>query len=418
MKQPLLIALALIAVGLPGAMIHAQGNNALKQELNQEIDLLLPKVRLHKKARAKTQGIVLADNLAPSATAVAPSAPAVAAPSTTVQSTNTNGNANENTATAGTSTNVNVQVTDTPAQTVEATPLKESKLEKLRKNRQDMERSTEEKLVEKLESDRIAREQKRSDKTEAISFDEEKKAEAEMNKMVDIKQTQVKETTTVTAIQAQDAVIVPAAKPEPKIEAKIEKVEEQREERQQWYVGANAGMGDYAAQNVKGIYAAGLLVGVALPERIMIEGGLLFSNYDVTTVPQPNDPYSRVLRMEQRNYTLGVKYQFLNSRVRPTVGALLGYTTRSFIDPLFSRPNSQSYDAGLSVGADVIVSNNFSIGANVQYFMNLSSRIDQPPGSLAYPYNGGYAPYPCVAGGTNIDQINYYILSVSGVLRF
>jgi hypothetical protein len=419
MKLSFLIMAAVIGTALPMHAIHAQDEDALKNEINSEIDALLPKVKLHRKAkRTRSQSLQL----------VSQDAAAESGSSNTGSNTSFNANENNSAATAGTSTSVNVQVTETPTQTVEAAPLTESKLDRLKKNRLDIERSTEEKIVEKLETDRIERERRRNDKTNSITFEEEKRAEAEINKLVDgpqITQVQVKET--ITPIQAQDSVVViPPAKVEPAkeyLEADFSKVDKKPEDdRLHWFVGANAGLGDYSAQNVKGIYAAGITLGVILPERIIVEGGLLFSSYDVVAQPYYGGayPYAQQIQMDQRNYSLGVKYQLTNTRIRPVAGVAVSYTTRQFIDPMVQRPGSQGYDAALVVGADIALSETFSLGTDLRYFMNLSSRRDQgsynQAGYGGYAY--GYGPYPGVQNGSFIDEINYYVLSINALIRF
>jgi hypothetical protein len=422
MKLSLLIVLALAGTLLPTNTVLAE--DSLKAELNEEINALLPKVKLRKRSkRARSAGIILANT---QATDTASSA------GNLNSNTNTNLNNAESTssAAAGASTNVSVQVTETPAQTVEATPLSESKLDRLKKNRLEMERSTEEKIVEKLESDRIAREQKRSKKTEDLTFEDEvKKVEVESDKNVEITQIQTKDTTTITPIQAQDSVVVvPAAKSEPapvKIESSIEedftRIEKKEEGHTRWFIGGNGGYADYAAQNVKGVYAAGFILGIELPERLIVEGGMLFSSYDVIAAPSGmfGDFNARQIQMEQRNYTLGVKYQLSKTRIRPIVGALVSYTTRTFQDPFFSRPGSTGFDVAGVVGADINISDSFSLGADLRYFMNISSRRDQPnvnPSGYGYAY--GYAAYPGVQNGSYVDEINYYVISINGTFRF
>ncbi|HEX4922477.1 MAG TPA: hypothetical protein VFV50_00255, partial [Bdellovibrionales bacterium] len=392
-------------------------------ELNQEIDALLPKVKLRKKAkRTQSEGIVLANTNAQAAD---------------VNNENTNINDNKSSAGAATSTNVNVQVTETQATNVEATPLTESRLDRLKKNRLEMERSTEEKIVEKLEADRIEREKKRAAKTESLTF-EEQQALKDAEKSVEINQYQSKDTTTITPIQAQDSVVVVPQKSQTvevapvKVESTIQedfsKVEVKKEEPgvTRWFVGGNAGLSDYSAQNVKGVYAAGVTFGVELPERIIIEGGILFSSYDVVAQPTGyyingvQDIYYRTIQLEQRNYTVGAKYQFTKTRVRPVAGVLVSYTTRTFEDALIQRPSSQGYDAGLTLGADIAISDNFSLGADLRYFMNLSSRREQSSYSngWGYGYTTGYGPYPGVQDGKAVDEINYYVLGINGVIRF
>lgn len=406
----------LIGLMVSAQISWAQDDSALRNELNQEIDLLLPKVKLRKKTKRdyRSAGIVKASAQSDSA-----------AGSNSNSGGNTTLNNSESAATAGNSTNVNVQVTEAPASTVEATPLNESRLDRLKRKRLEQERANEEKLVERIETDRMEREHKRSAKTDTLTFEDKALIEAE--KSIEVNQVSTKETTVVAPVQvveeksvkSSEAVVV---KPVASIEEDFSKIEKaQPEEPTRWFIGGNAGLADYSAQNVKGIYSAGLTFGVVLPERIVVEGGVLFSSFDVVAAPTGyfGDVYARTIQMDQRNYTLGAKYQFTRTRIRPNAGVLVSYTTREFQDNWVKRPGSQGFDAGLSAGADIMLNDQFAIGADLRYMMNLSSRRDnnntQPSG---YGYNYGYGPYPGVQGGKFIDEINYFVLGINASIRF
>jgi hypothetical protein len=401
----------------------AQDDKALRNELNQEIDLLLPKVKLRKKTKRdhRSAGVVTVAAQSDSAAG----SNANNGGNATGGNTTLNNSNSESAATAGNSTNVNVQVTETQAQTVEASPLNESRLDRLKRKRLEQERANEEKLVERIESDRIEREHKRAAKTETLTFEDQALKEAE--KSIEVNQVSTKETTVVAPVQVVEEKQVKSSetvvvKPVAAIEEDFSKIEKkQPDEPTRWFVSGNAGLADYAAQNVKGIYAAGISFGVVLPERIVVEGGILFSSFDVVAQPTGyfGDVYARTIQMDQRNYTLGAKYQFTRTRIRPTAGVLVSYTTREFQDSWVKRPGSQGFDAGLSAGADIALNEQFSIGADLRYMMNLSSRRDNsnttPSG---YGYNYGYGPYPGVQGGNFIDEINYYVLGINAQIRF
>ncbi|MEQ1875465.1 MAG: outer membrane beta-barrel protein [Bdellovibrionia bacterium] len=407
----------LIGLMVSAQVSWAQDDSALRNELNQEIDLLLPKVKLRKKTKRdrRAEGVVLVNTAASDS----------AAGSNSSSGGNTNLNNSESAATAGNSTNVNVQVTEAPPSTVEASPLNESRLDRLKRKRLEQERANEEKLVERIENDRIEREHKRAAKTETLTFEDKALKEAEQS--IEVNQVQTKETTIVAPVQIAEPQPIRSSetvsvKPVASIEEDFSKIEKkQPDEPTRWYVGGNAGLADYSAQNVKGIYAAGLTFGVVLPERIIVEAGILFSSFDIVAQPTGyyGDVWARTIQMDQRNYTLGAKYQFTRTRIRPTAGVLVSYTTREFEDPIIKRPSSQGYDAGLSVGADIALNEQFAIGADLRYFMNLSSRRDNSstvPSGYGYQY--GYGSYPGVDGGKFVDEINYFVLGINASIRF
>jgi hypothetical protein len=124
-------------------------------------------------------------------------------------------------------------------------------------------------------------------------------------------------------------------------------------------------------------------------------------------------------RMTDTTISLGGKYAFLHGRVRPTVGALFAYSKRSFeninnysyvyngyYQNRQQYPDSWAVDGGLSLGADVKLSERFHIGADFRYFMNLTyDRADNPQTR----YYGNSTP---------IEELSYYIFSLSATLRF
>ncbi|MGE3974521.1 MAG: hypothetical protein AB7F59_08355 [Bdellovibrionales bacterium] len=375
----------------------ADSSSELKNELSQEIDGLYPKAALRKKA---AKDVVAQQEL-------------------DLENTKSTTIINNNYA-----PKKDVMVEEQPETLVEAAPLSESRVGKVKKARNDFEKSTEDTLVEKLEQDRIDAEKERA-----------KRAEELFTKKEELKVEPVKEEPVV-----QPIIVQPAAPVATVVAVDDAEKTKPKEERTRYYISGVGGVGDYtSAKNVKGIYAAGVAFGMVLPENIVIEASAVFSSYDVTETRY--DYYSNVyypsdVQMDQQNFSIAGKYRFLDGRVKPLVGALVSYTHRTFqnkySNPYASpygngygypyaaqnsnqnstRPDSWAIDGGLLVGADVKVSEAFFMGADVRYIMNLSYRRDKDPRDLNYygVYSNGY--------GTPIEELNYYIFTINGGFSF
>ena len=123
----------------------------------------------------------------------------------------------------------------------------------------------------------------------------------------------------VEEVDNKSEVVAPAVRSE----YKVETVEvEKKKSDAQAYVAAQAGMVNYSdASNVRANGAGGVKVGYVTANHIVIEGGFLYSNFNIeqqgfgTFSNYP--PYSN---MDQYNMTAAVKYQLLSGTFRPYVG--------------------------------------------------------------------------------------------------
>lgn len=316
-----------------------------------------------------------------------------------------------------------------PVTVIEASPLTESRAEKIRRVRQEEELRTENRLVEKLEMSRMEDEKKRVDalfgekvnvnvnSPSQLTIQNSRIEQNANNNQGDVNQSakienKSSETQAVVVDSPKATVIQPVA--QPSIQAETVKaapvvvteapapsvilvedskhssaieLKELKEEKIQnvtkSYMGASAGMGEYPdVQNVRGDYAFGLQMGKKINDRTLIEGTFLYARYQVEQFdsgPYGFDPiYPRITEMNQYGFGAAVKYQILGGTLRPLVGGLAQYSYRTFSDVQFGFANndasSHALDLGLLAGADVEVSSDFSIGLDVKYMMNVYNR--------------------------------------------
>lgn len=432
MKKTLAYAL-ILAVTSPmvvGAQtITIQRNDSLKQELNR------PAASANTQSQAQSEQVAIAKVQAETVV------PATAANTVTV-----NGQ------------NVLVQQPqaqqpqDLGAQTVEASPLRESKTEKLRKTREQLELQTEQKIVEKLEQDRMEEEQKRAEKLfgnklneqsaatatqapSALQAVEGQSAQNQGQVMVlvpaqqqPVVQAPVAQTAAVADAKKDEAKKEEVKKEEPKVDVKAEIREaladlnkkDEKSQKTKIYVFGLGGAGDYpTVKNVRGKLAAGFGVGAKVGKGLAIEADYVFSRFDIDTTNTYSYYYgyptlpSPTLEMVQNNISLLAKYNLLEGKVHPVVGGVMSYNMRSYSDKL-NRWNTrsaetQALDVGILGGLDLELSENVSVGADIRYMSNLTNNHDQ----LRNAYDG-YSLYYA----TPVEELNYYQVLVSGKVSF
>ena len=296
---------------------------------------------------------------------------------------------------------------------VEDTPLKESRAEGLRRSRMEVEAETEQRIVERLESERMRAEKERSDR---IAKALEGKAEEPAPVQPAVQQVPIVQPMQMQPIQ--QAPVVAVVEPMPVVSASSESIKDDLqpvEEKTRFYVSGLGGFGDYPGiSNIKGVYAAGVSVGMIFPERLIAEGSLLFSTYDVEPVTGYLNPvYPMIKQMDQTNVTAGVKYQIMDGRIRPTIGVLGGYTRRIYSDRQYYRSSpdvtSHAFDVGVSTGADVELSKTFSMGMDFKYFWNMTYRVDTAyQTSMVNPQQFGRP----------VEGLEYYLLTFGARLTF
>jgi hypothetical protein len=441
MKTKVLCLFALVAavVAMSSYAPAQEYNDGMKEELNQDIEQMYPK-RPRAGGQVQAQTVTtqrvqaaqpVAAQAAPAPVAVQPApAPAPVQPIYILQqpaAVPVQAQAAQPAAAAA----AQVQ----PVTTVDGDPVKEPKIESLRKQRENIERQTEDKLMERLEDDRLLSEKERADrlfnplqpaKQDATSKDEAPAAAPAAAPLAPANNGANANTAAPVA-----AVVVPssttsatatAGAPTPSdvsvLSTRAEGVEanapSEDEDKAKFFVGALGGIGSYSTNNVSGAFATGVTGKVEFGDRLGVEAGFLYSSYDWKNTcygyacPNGN---SLVKTINQYNFTGALTYNILTGRVSPVVGALVGYTRRSYNDRVTYYPNpysngsstgSSAFDGGLMVGVDIMATKNLSVGADLRYMMNLSYRTDD---ALAYYYSA--------VGANPLESLNYYIASIN-----
>lgn len=294
-----------------------------------------------------------------------------------------------------------------PPTNVEATPVKESRAEQLRKQREEVEHQTESKLIERLEDDRLLSEKERADRIFGASA-----SPTPAPAVVPAPAAPV--VAPVAIQQQQQQVVTPVMAPTEvtTVSVKHEDVIEKKDDKAKISIGGMAGLGSYpTVNNIKGAYATGLLVDLEFAERLGVEATGVYSTYDVQNLTPCLGCFNNnalVTTLNQWNFTGAFTYHVLSGRVSPVVGALAGYTRRNYSARVSFGPSSQSvtgssaFDGGFLIGVDVGATEKLTIGADIRYLMNLSYRTDDP---LAY-YNGVYIGEP-------LEGLNYYFATIN-----
>ncbi len=348
-----------------------------------------------------------------------------------------------------------------PKAYIEATPLVESKAEKLRKARQEQELYTEQTMVEKLEQSRIDDEKQRGhvlfgdklsnlskkDSVGAATADSATTASAAPAAVQQAPAPVINVVIPEQAVKAQPKAVVEkddSSTEESKLDKEMQKSElsaamaEFKDEslvkktQDSTYFSANVGMGEYPdASNVRGQYALGFAFGKLYQHKMAVEGSFMFSNYQVEqTYGGGYDPYTsafypRITDMDQYNGALGVKYYFLTGALKPMVGGLASYTYRTFKDTqlAISKDTSSSHavDVGFMVGFDLELTESFTLGLDARYLKNLTSRVNggglQKSQTTQYDQYGNYIGYN-YNNETPIEKLNYWIVGISGKSTF
>lgn len=299
------------------------------------------------------------------------------------------------------------QVQEQAPSVIEDSPLNMSAAERRRRERQGLELQTEQKIVEKLEDARMEDERARSERLFNKGFSSR-----------DQKQEQQQ----VQVVQAPAPVVVEKAEPKTDVKAEIraalDEMKPKSEEPQtQYYISGLAGMGEYPdARNVRGNMAMGFALGMVTPDRFVAEGTFQYSQYDIDTMYQGNQYSTPAFKtMTQYNFQAAAKYQLLAGRVRPVVGAIAGYTYRSYADQQYSYysgaandVSTNALDIGGLLGVDVQISTNFSIGADFRYMKNVAFR-ENSNYSRSFVYG---------RTGKSVEEFNYYLGSLVGKFTF
>lgn len=458
------LAIAFVLAAVPAAPIFAQGN--LDEEVNAELD------RLYQRSQnVKTSGqapavlVNVQTNPVVNSNPVQVSDQKTAAVSEGKVANKSDVESSVKVDSKAESLAENRSVQKQPMTVIEASPLVESRIDRLRKSRQDHETQTELSLAEKLEESRIMDERRRAEALFGDRFNIMVKDKAQVN----IQKTEnqgVSEQTIPAPIVIQQPVQQPVAQPAPqpvqpqvilqpiviqsapaakdqakspdRIEREVERAdviseqtanskqtanaltqEEPTAEGNRPYFSAIVGMGEYAnATNVRGNYSIGVGLGTKVKGNFLVEGEFLIGNSDIEqwdSGPWGWDPnYPRITAMNQYSFNGILKYQIGNSTVRPVVGGLIGYTYRTFADRQLGFANndatSHAVDFGLVLGVDFEVSKNVTIGVDYRYISNLYNRAGD---------SGFQQRFSQVIQSNNaIEKFNQQIISILGRFTF
>lgn len=377
--KKLLFCIAVLSLVSAGA----SAQKSMDDELNSELDKMYE--------QSKTQSTTTNANVsAPKAQAQVTVLPSVASP-----------------------TPVLVQAPQVQKQAVtiiEATPLVESKADRLRKARQETELVTEQKIVEKLETSRMEDEKKRAevlfgDRFNALTNNSQQVAPAATPLAAPIVAPVVVAPPVAAPVVAAP---IPAVVAAPVVVSEAPVVTEKKEDRlsrddvrqelraaldeskvkdeakkieRKTFFSLMGGMGDYNNNNITGQYALGMGFGQKINDRLIVEGQFAYSDYHVQNgdgLMYNYTIYPRISNMEQYQAILAAKYQLLGGSFRPIVGVATAYTYRQYSDIQFGNSgdtgNSSAFDLGVLCGADLEVSENFAIGLEVRYLWNVMNR--------------------------------------------
>lgn len=301
-----------------------------------------------------------------------------------------------------------VQAQKQPTTVIEATPIAESRAEKIRRNRQDVELLTEQKIVEKLEQSRMEDEKKRAD----VLFGD---------KLEPIGKTQPEKTREIVREE-----VAAAFKDEELLSSTLDSQ----------YVAGILGIGDYPdTKQIAGNYAMGVAFGSKF-DNFILEGTFLYSNYTVGGQGYYSgvvstaygygygyvNPYANngvyvpdSIDVQQYAGSLAAKVQLFDGMIKPVFGGLVSYSYRNYSwnnNTYYgyvndNKANSSAVDVGAVIGADLDLSSKYSLGLDYRYMWNLSSKV-----------NGGNTWMSGPQYGTQLEKLQYYVMSLVGRVNF
>lgn len=318
------------------------------------------------------------------------------------------------------------QIEKMPDTQVEATPLKESQADRLRKQRQGLELETEAKIVEKLESDRMESEKERMERLFGDRWKREEQAPAEQNIQVVPMVDNTNKELEYQELKNELRDMITEVKAKPVYEEEVE------EPVYNFYVSGHMGTGTYqGTDNTSGVYSIGVTGGYAFDRNASFEVSFLRSSYDIEeyNLGGGYDPYSSyygssyydvpTVTMDQTNILGAIKYSFLpDYKLRPYVGLAASYTLRNYSQESLYYGNqdyvieddSTSYDMGVQAGLDVKLSERFGFGLDMKYMKNITSSVKRNQNSYYYTFSQ--------ENSKAVEHINYMLVNLSATVYF
>lgn len=308
-------------------------------------------------------------------------------------------------------------IQDQPTNIIEDSPLTISTADQRRLQRKALEQRTEQRIVEKLEESRIQDERSRSERLFGNGLaPADGGTTSQQPPQVQVIQVPAQATAVDAAAQAEKA---EAEKIDVKEQVKAALQEMQPKEqanKKSFYVSGLVGVGDYPdAINVRGNVSTGFAVGIVTEERFVAEGTFQYSEFDIEDMMVGYSyGYPPFKTLNQYNFQAALKYQILGGKIRPVVGAVAGYTYRSYSQkqPFFTGSvqdvSSNAFDIGALAGLDVQLTDTFSLGVDFRYMKNIGYRENSDyQQSFVYP-----------RAGKSVEEMNYYIGSLTGRFTF
>lgn len=301
-----------------------------------------------------------------------------------------------------------------PTTFIEASPLSDSKADMIRKNRQDEEMRTETRIVEKLEQSRMEDEKKRASVLFGDKFDKLQNNEQQVQPAAPVQQQPAQP----VYIEPKETLSRDAVREEVRAALKEDETAVTAPVESRYFAGI-AGIGEYPdVKNVKGNYSLGAAFGTRYDEYLLVEGSFLMSNYAVDLKNNSYvHSYGTVIdsyEVNQYQGAIAAKYQLLGGMIRPVLGGLIAYSYRKFtLTNGFSGAQNQdtgyshAVDLGVVTGVDVEFSQRFSLGLDLKYMFNMSSRVTAEYANSSYGYMG-----------TPIEKLQYYIAGISARVNF
>ncbi len=297
-----------------------------------------------------------------------------------------------------------------PTTFIEASPLSDSKADMIRKNRQNEEMNTETRIVEKLEQSRMEDEKKRAAVLFGDKFDHLQNGSAQPAPV----QAPVIQQAQPVYIEPQESLTRDAVREEVRAALKDDDTAISAPVQTNYFAGL-AGIGEYPdVRNVKGNYTLGAAFGTRY-DYLLVEGSFLMSNYSVDLANYASNNIYRLDTYEVNQYqgAITAKYQLLGGVVRPVLGGLIAYSYRKFsLSNGYSGSSedtgySHAIDLGVNAGVDLEFSPKFSLGLDLKYMFNLSSRVTSNYANSSYGYVG-----------TPIEKLQYYIAGIAARVNF
>ena len=317
-----------------------------------------------------------------------------------------------------------VVVQKQPTTVIEASPLTESRADQIRRQRQDTEIQTEQKIVEKLEQSRMEDEKRRAGVLFGDKFDN---LNGQAQQAPAVQQAPVTPPPVPVQVVSEPKQALDRDMIREELHAAmsdLKPVEEKQAHRP--YMSIMAGMADYPqARNVQGQYAFGFNLGTRIEDRFLVEAGFMYSNFKLNKQTGYYNPYTgqftaEVTEVDQYSVSGVAKYSLFTGILRPFFGLAMAYNYRNYTDTQFllgsNTANTQSLDWGPTLGAEFEMSKDYSLGVDFKYMWNLSSRSNSQYDN--YRNQNYYPNYLPVANETPLEKISHYILSIYGRMSF